>query len=342
MSEQMVSPEPGRLPHRWAILTALVTLPLMLMGAEVTSKGVGMVDPQGFREPWHMLKVPLQELGLGFVIEHSHRLLGFLVGTCTIILAILLYRKEDRKWVKTLGLLALVGICLQGALGGFRVQLNQWMGEPLKLIHGLFAQVVFSLLVTIALVTSPRWRRGFWSEANRPGAPAIRRWSILVVCAVFAQIILGGLTRHYSFGWGPRLHVLGASMVVAALCWMAHLLLASGAFQKPLSSGVKILGVLLVVQILLGLEAWLTKFQSITAAGVTLKPSITPGPISSEVTFQNLLLALTTHPDLFRSLHFITGSLILATTVSMALVLHQRVIVSSERAPTVRGMEGAA
>src|SRR4029077_14662052 len=73
--------------HSWAVLTVCATLPLLLLGAEVTTKQVGMVDPQGFRTPWHMLTVPLKEMGLGFVIEHSHRLAGFVVGTCIIVLA---------------------------------------------------------------------------------------------------------------------------------------------------------------------------------------------------------------------------------------------------------------
>src|SRR5262245_4900401 len=74
--------------HRWAVLTACITLPLLLLGAEVTTKKVGMVDPTGFREPWHMVTVPLREKGLGFVIEHSHRLVGFVAGTCITVLTV--------------------------------------------------------------------------------------------------------------------------------------------------------------------------------------------------------------------------------------------------------------
>src|SRR5687767_11810716 len=80
--------------HRWAVLTVCATLPLLLLGAEVTTKQVGMVDAVGFRPPWHMLTVPLRERGLGFVIEHSHRLAGFVVGTCIIVLAVGLWRWE--------------------------------------------------------------------------------------------------------------------------------------------------------------------------------------------------------------------------------------------------------
>src|SRR5438309_558656 len=82
--------------HRWAVLTVCATLPLLVLGAEVTTKQVGMVDVQGFRMPWHMLLVSPLEKGLGFVIEHSHRLAGYVIGTCIIVLALVLWRREPR------------------------------------------------------------------------------------------------------------------------------------------------------------------------------------------------------------------------------------------------------
>src|SRR5947207_4057059 len=99
------APAPAASPrwvHWWAVLTVCATLPLLVLGAEVTTKQVGMVDPVGFREPWHMLKVPLRELGLGFVIEHSHRLAGFVVGACVILLAVSFWLGEPRRWVRWL------------------------------------------------------------------------------------------------------------------------------------------------------------------------------------------------------------------------------------------------
>ena len=51
----MNDPPPGVPPvprwlHAWAVLTVCAALPLVLLGAEVTTKQIGMVDPQGFRE----------------------------------------------------------------------------------------------------------------------------------------------------------------------------------------------------------------------------------------------------------------------------------------------------
>lgn len=332
---------PSRWPHRWAIVTACATLPLMLIGAEVTSKGVGMVDPQGFRSPWHLFTLSMDKIGLGYLIEHSHRLLGFIAGTCTIILTVLTLKLEPRRWVKTLSLLVLIGICIQGMLGAFRVQLNAILGHELKLIHGIFAQVVFSLMVSVIIVTSRRWQQ---TSLESPAEQStLRRWSLLVIGAIFVQIILGGLTRHYGYPWAPRLHLFGAMFVIVVLVWFIHLLVVAKVFERPLSSAIKLLGALLTLQVVLGLEAWLTKFQTITNMGVPLQPMITPSAVANEATFGNLVTAILTRPDLFRSLHFITGSLILATVVSISLYLYRGMFSSKESiTESHKQWEGAA
>src|ERR1700746_3344707 len=87
--------------HRWAVLTACAALPLVLLGAEVTTKQVGMADPQSVRTPWHLFTIAMPELlerGLGYVIEHSHRLAGWLVGACAIVLAVGMAVGVKRPW----------------------------------------------------------------------------------------------------------------------------------------------------------------------------------------------------------------------------------------------------
>src|SRR5438270_6171843 len=124
----------------WAVVTVLATVPLLLLGAEVTSRDVGMADQVSLRTPWHILTIDLREYGLGFVIEHSHRTAGWLVGVCTIVLTVSLWLKEPRRWLRRLGMAALVAVIAQGVLGIFRVQLNALFGRHLALVHGCFAQ----------------------------------------------------------------------------------------------------------------------------------------------------------------------------------------------------------
>src|SRR5258708_5306746 len=101
---RMTEAAPPRWLHRWALLTVCAALPLLMLGAEVTTKGVGMVDARGLRPPWHFFQVFMEDKGLGWIIEHGHRLAGFIVGTCVIVLAAGLWLWEPRRSVRWLGL----------------------------------------------------------------------------------------------------------------------------------------------------------------------------------------------------------------------------------------------
>src|SRR5438067_9913424 len=139
-------PLASRASHGWAVLTVLATVALLALGAVVTTFRVGMADPVWPTYPWHLLLISYDEPSAGFLIEHTHRLAGYIVGCCVIVLAVVLAWSEPRPWVRRLGWLALLGVILQGVLGGMRVKLNEWVGTDLALVHGCFAQIVFSLL----------------------------------------------------------------------------------------------------------------------------------------------------------------------------------------------------
>src|SRR5262249_39953950 len=152
---------------------------------------------------------------IGLLIEHSHRLIGFMVGTCVIGLAASLWIFEKRRWIRVLGVAALVGICIQGLLGIYRVNLNAVMGRELALIHGCFAQLVFATLVSIAVCTSRRWTDPAGVEHHAPLgseslAPGLRRWSIVTAGLIYLQVVLGALVRHTSSSFGQRAHLVAA------------------------------------------------------------------------------------------------------------------------------------
>src|SRR5438445_9799056 len=114
--------------HRWAVLTACATFVLLLLGAVVTTFRVGMADPIWPTYPWHLLLVSWEEPRPGFLVEHSHRLAGYIVGCCVIVLTIGLWRKNQPRGIRWLGLAALLGVIVQGLLGGFRVVLDRHLG----------------------------------------------------------------------------------------------------------------------------------------------------------------------------------------------------------------------
>jgi cytochrome c oxidase assembly protein subunit 15 len=289
--------------HYWAVLTVCAAVPLLLLGAEVTTKKVGMVDPVGMREPWHLFVVferAMREIGL--LIEHSHRLMGYIEGCCIIVLAIGLWRCEPRRWVRWLGAAALAGVCIQGFLGKYRVDLNAYMGTELAWIHGCFAQLVLATLVCLAVCTS----RGWFDvrQASLADSPRLRHWTILISALIYLQLILGGWVRHAPSSLGQRGHFIVAFAVVAAVVWLIKLT-AEYQSHGALSRGVTLLGILVALQIMLGVEAWMLKFAAGTALADTR-------PIGAR-------------EEVIRTAHFLVGSGTFATAVAVAIGAHRQV-----------------
>ena len=144
--------------HAWSVLTACATVALLALGAVVTTFQVGMADPI-----WPTVALApgahrLARAESGF--RHRAFAIGwpaYVVGCCVIVLTVGLLLSARRSWLKWLGVAALAGVIVQGLLGGFRVVLHAWLGTKLAIIHGCFAQIVFSLLVSLAVVTSARF-----------------------------------------------------------------------------------------------------------------------------------------------------------------------------------------
>src|SRR5689334_2500649 len=106
---------------RFAVLTALATLALIALGGLVTSHGVGMSVPDWpTTYGYNMFLFPVSKWVGGIFYEHTHRLAASLVGFLTLILAVWLWLKESRAWLRWLGIFALFAVVLQGVLGGLR------------------------------------------------------------------------------------------------------------------------------------------------------------------------------------------------------------------------------
>lgn len=286
-----------------------------------------MVDPRGFRAPWHLFGQlsegrSLLERGLGYLIEHSHRLAGFAVGAGVIVLAVGLWLTEPRRWLRRLGLLALLAVCAQGILGIGRVELNARMGGNLALVHGCFAHLVLALLTSIALFTSQSWQLdGLASPPHQAGR--LRRASLLAGGIVYLQLVLGGLVRHRDFVLGARAHFLIAFAVVLAVAWLIREVLDSSPRSTQQTTTALVLAGLVGLQLVLGLEAWLGKFA--TPAGAR---ALTPLAVQSE---------------LVRSVHYLVGSLVFSSTVIVALQAHRPQACPRRPATASAGnLEGAA
>src|SRR6201984_529106 len=141
--------------NRFAWLTCVATLLLICSGGMVTSKNVGLAVPDWPTTfGYNMFFFPISKWVGGILFEHTHRLMGSLVGFLTIILAVWIWLGDDRRWLRTFGAIAVIGVIQQGVLGGLRVTL---MKDEIGIFHACVAQAFLGLLIFIALVTTRFW-----------------------------------------------------------------------------------------------------------------------------------------------------------------------------------------
>ena len=374
---QLVRPVPHWV-RVWAILTATVALLLLfVLGGFVTSFRVGMADPVWPTEPWYLLGQDWQKLEFGFLVEHTHRAAGWIVGVLVSVLAlgawagtpgrtlrwagciallVLLVAygefhrgmgrvEEARKageavgtiplpktvglvtlaaavvclavaalgvaaggvgrWPRAMAVVALVGVMVQGLLGGFRVFLNELVGPELAAVHGAFGQVVFAVLVSVAVLAAPR----------RPGdclPPAERSRligpSLVLPAAIFVQLVWAVWLRHFGSPAAQRLHVLTAFVVTGLAVALVARTLSTPDGRKHLGFAAYHLLGIIAVQMLLGVEAWMSKF----AAGggyAGLPPDLRP---------------ITEWSAGVRTAHAVIGAALLAAAVAFAVRVGRR------------------
>lgn len=245
------------LANRLAVITAAVTLVLIVFGGLVTNTGAALAVPDWPTTFGHnMFLYPWSRMVGGIFYEHSHRLLGALVGLLTLAVGAALWRAGGRlRW---LGVAAVVGVVAQGVLGGLRVVLLQ---GTLAILHGCLAQAFFGLLVAIALLTSRAP-----APSPRGVSPATRALTLATAGLVYLQIVSGALLTHTS---RLDLHLVGA-LAVFVLAPMVTARLRRG--DDPVAARVaRVLLVLLGVQLLLGVGAFVGRFTAVPlpAAAIT-------------------------------------------------------------------------
>jgi len=363
---------------RWLAVSLVVfTVILLTLGGLTTSRRAGMDDPAWPTEPWYLIvngsKIDL-ESRTGFLLEHTHRFAGWIVGGLaaslafaswlsgpnkksripavaavflllgaygwfhgqmmaadklrqatgsfswpwpsisatlgltgvTLALAVWQLRKPDpAKWIRFTATLVLLGVMAQGLLGGLRVFLNSQIGlkdtigVEFSQLHGLFAQMVFCGIVLLPVLAAPRRREKELPDADRK---KLKWQSVALVLAVFVQLIWAVGVRHAPNSLTQRLHLLTAFLVAGLIVWLAVRVLTSPGARKPLGAAAIHLLVLLSLQLMLGVEAWMGKFAA-------------TGP---EATIPPMDRAITTSAVLIRTAHQLIGATLLASAVAIA------------------------
>ncbi len=250
----MKRPEGGRespWPYRLALVTTGATFLLILAGGVVTTTGTGMAVPDWPTTfGYNMFLYPWAKMTGGILYEHSHRLIGSLVGLLTLSLAIVLWKEEQRRWVRWLGAVALMAVVVQGVLGGLRVILA---AEQLALLHGALAHAFLGLAASLALFTSRAWR----SQAFRlpvEFAGRLRSWTFLVTAATYLQIILGAFVTHTESGLGAHVGVAALLSVLVPL--LTQRICSRLANWPDLVRPAKFLRLFWILQLILGLGSY--------------------------------------------------------------------------------------
>jgi cytochrome c oxidase assembly protein subunit 15 len=182
--------------HRFAVLTAASTFPLIFIGGLVTSKGAGLAVPDWPNTyGYNMFLFPPSKWVGNIFYEHGHRLFASGVGLLTVVLAIWLWKQEPRRWVRCLGAIALAAVVCQGVLGGLRVIL---LKSELGIFHACLAQAFFCLGIAIAFATSRWWKETRPQSAR--GSGLFRAVCVVTTAVVFCQLALGAVMRHTQSG----------------------------------------------------------------------------------------------------------------------------------------------
>jgi cytochrome c oxidase assembly protein subunit 15 len=265
--------------HRFAFFTSCFTFPLIFVGGLVKSHEAGLSVPDWpTTYGYNMFTFPFHMMVGNIFYEHGHRYYASIVGFCILILAIWIWRKESRKWVQKLGLIALVAVSVQGILGGVTVKM--FLPWYVSTAHAALAQITFCLTVALSMVTSKWWNGDVTKRANRT-YDQLHILTAFTVGAIFIQLLLGAIMRHLNAGlaiptWPlangnilPDFTSVGVALNFAHRTWafiVAILIFTTAyfaikaskehpSFKKPAIAGM----LLVVMQITLGAMTILTE-----------------------------------------------------------------------------------
>src|SRR6202167_843747 len=253
ISNQDAAITPGL--HRFALATSACTVLLLMAGALVTSNDAADSVPDW---PLAYGKIIPPLVG-GIRYEYAHRLMAGTVAIFTLVLAILLARSGSR-FLRNLGLTALILVIAQAVLGGLRVLFHNHALTPT--IHAILAQIFFVTVISLPLFTS-QWWNSSRTKFDDPSSPPLRTLSAVTAAAIFVQLILGAGFRHGAFQILP--HIIGAFLVLFLAIWTGRTVRVRFGAVKHLRRWGIFLTSFIGTQFLLGIAAYWAVVQKIKA-----------------------------------------------------------------------------
>ncbi len=302
---------------RFAVVVAVSIVPLLLVGGAVTSTRSGLAVPDwpgtyGANMFLYPIALMAQERTPEIFYEHSHRLLGALVGLVALTLCIFAFAtKEGREGRARLWTLVLfIAIGVQGLVGMARVL----EGNPmLGMLHGVAAQLIFALAVAVAVWISPRYLDVSSGRVAIEPSPRDRRAKFFATGlfhTLILQLVLGAAVRHFRHAGSPgAMHALWThaafALVVVVFALAAGYTLMGGRsrdhpVRQVLPRAGLMLTILVGVQFVLG---WIALFLVLHA------PDRGPVPTSEQIAEAPKVGAA---EAIITTLHQANGALLLA------------------------------
>ncbi|HJT87882.1 MAG TPA: hypothetical protein VJ732_08495 [Bryobacteraceae bacterium] len=243
--------------YRYAALLAVCTLFLVIAGAVVTSYAAGSSIPPS--------------------IEAAHLTLAAVVGLLTLGLAAWLTMADRRAWLKKLAWAAVAVVAVQALLGS--------KNPGVAVVHALLAQFFFALIVSLAVLVSPRWLRGP-ETVEDPGRPPMRALGIITIALLVLQVSMGAAVRHNLMSAIP--HIIGALVVTIVILLLAFCVIHQYPEHASLRPAARILIGLTFAQVMLGMGAFIMRLMAAESSPGVMIPSV------SHVATGSLTLATTT------------------------------------------------
>jgi cytochrome c oxidase assembly protein subunit 15 len=204
------------------------------------------------------------------------------MSAVTIILAAVVWRTEQRAWLRKLALFAVGLVLFQAMVGGLRVLLDHWhvemvdtsVGRLFAMLHACLAQLFACTLIAIACALSKGW-----VTRTTPVSCGVRRAGAICCALIFCQLAIAAVMRHSFAGmaiptfpasapdgswlppaWNFRVgihfaHRCMAAVLSVALVWFALKIWRDRGATLILRCGAALLVNLLILQVVLG--AWI-------------------------------------------------------------------------------------
>jgi len=271
----------SRAVHGLAVTLTLAVFPLIWVGGLVTTYDAGMAVPDWPNTyGYNMFAYPASTWLFGpfdLLVEHSHRLLGTVAGLLSIGLLIAAWLFDARPWFKWWAIFVLLAVIAQGALGGFRVLLDQ---RSFAMIHGCTGPLFFAISTATAVMSSRWWlSRGsiVLQVSGEPQvsmgqaqytSPGAARLAVALLIASYCQLIIGAQLRHITaavdhgvFMAFVHTHLtLAALVVILAICTSTVTGL-NRRTPRRVSFPAILIAVLVLIQISLGIATWIVNYS---------------------------------------------------------------------------------